>query len=62
MVKNDQRVLRPGLLRPPDFTANPTAQRIRNLSPPEVSSETGISVVGVGDFREILAKVADLVL
>jgi hypothetical protein len=47
-----------GILRP-DSAASPTAQWDRNLSPAEVSSETGISAVVAGDFREILAKVAD---
>jgi hypothetical protein len=41
---------------PSDLPAAPTAQWGRNLSPPEVSSETGISAFAAGDFWEILAK------
>jgi len=46
-------------LGPPDFTANPTAQSDRNLSPLKVSPKTGISAFEAGDFQQILAKVAD---
>jgi hypothetical protein len=41
------------------ITANPTKQCDRNLSPPEVSPETGTSADVAGDFREVLAIVAN---
>src|SRR5262245_43532285 len=40
--------------------ANPTIQWRSRRSPPIVSLKTGISAVWAGDFRDILAKVADL--